>query len=96
LANYFARDARVREVKPVALILVLLAYNVARVLLTYFVGPLREEEDRTGHTPAWKGFDGYGWLWRVHRAASALFIVAIVSGAWTIFNLLRTPVVLPG
>ena len=78
------------------LIAVLLLYNVLRCVLTYFVGPLREEEERTDFTPSWKGFNGYAWLWRTHRVASVLFWVSIASGLYHLGTVLWTPVIVPG
>ena len=37
-----------------SLALALLAYNVCRGFLTWFVAPLRDEEERSGHTPPFK------------------------------------------
>jgi hypothetical protein len=34
----------------------LLLYSIARALLTYSIGPLRDEEERTGTTPAWADY----------------------------------------
>ena len=78
------------------LIAALLIYNVLRSVLTYFVGPLREEEERTGSTPLWDGFNGYAWLWRTHQVASVLFWLSIASGVYHLGTILWTPVLVPG
>ena len=81
---------------PALLVIALLLYNIFRGLLTYFVGPLREEEERTGFTPSWKGRNGYAWLWWTHRVASVLFWVSVASGIYHLGMALSTPVLVPG
>lgn len=56
---------------------VLLLYNLARAVLTYFVGPLRDDEERVGVSPAWAD---YGWLWRVHQVTSPVLVVSVFFG----------------
>jgi hypothetical protein len=70
----------------------LLLYNVARALLTYSIGPLRDEEERTGNTPA--RADYWPW-WRVHQVSALLLIVATVSGIYQIGTAWMTPVLVP-
>ena len=63
-----------------ALVLVLLTYNAGRGVLTYCVGPLRDQEARTDIFPAWSE---YRWLYVVHRAVVApLFFISVVSLLW--------------
>ena len=57
----------------------LLVYNVCRAVLTTMVGPLRDEEERSGHTPPIKGRFGYGWLVWPHKVVDVLFYVAMAS-----------------
>ena len=71
----------------------LIAYNVFRGVLTWFVGPLREEEERTGYTPA---LGSYRWLFRLHLAVRGLFWLAVGSLIWNGYHwLFATAVLLP-
>jgi uncharacterized protein YjbI with pentapeptide repeats len=54
----------------------LLLYNVARLFLTWKVGPLRDDEDRTYVTPA---RDDYGLLYGAHRVVQIVFYVSFAS-----------------
>lgn len=71
----------------------LVLYNVSRGLLTWRVGPLREEEERSGYSPALKE---YVWLIWPHRIVTVLLYVAIASFLWHAYNWLSVPVWLPG
>jgi uncharacterized protein YjbI with pentapeptide repeats len=70
----------------------LLAYNVLRLWLTWRVGPLREEEERSGHTPQRVDYNG---LWIAHRIIRILFWLAITSLVWHAFQWLGITVSLP-
>ena len=74
----------------------LLLYNLGRALLTWRVGPLRDEEERSGHTPEYKGLNGYGWLIWPHRVVQVLLLVALVSFVYHGVDWLTRPVWLPG
>ena len=52
----------------------LIAYNIGRLVLTFVVGPLRAEEDRSAHTPPrWPALSTEGkWCVRVARWVSQL------------------------
>ena len=69
-----------------------LACNGARTVLTYRIGPPRDEEERTGITPA---LAEYRPWWRVHQAAALLLVVATISGTYQLANGLMTPVLVP-
>lgn len=69
-----------------------LACNVARAILTYRIGPLRDEEERTGITLA---LAEYRPWWRVHQIAALLLIVATISGVYQLWTGLMTPVLVP-
>ncbi len=95
----------------------LIAYNILRAFLTWCVGPMRDEEERSGHTPrlwrdpfarlrairGWRAavrwwdswFEAYGWLYRLHRVAAGLLLVAIASFLWHAANWLILPVWIP-
>lgn len=81
------------------LVLALLLYNVARAVLTFFVAPLREEEERSGYTPPrgtlapWSG--GYAWLMPFHHAVRVLQWVALASLLWHAVHWLSLPVQVP-
>lgn len=59
-----------------SLSVLLLIYNAGRALLTYRIGPMREEEDRLGETPAWGEYRG---LFRIHQAITIMMAVAVAS-----------------
>lgn len=63
----------------------LLLYPVARTFLTYHVGPLREDEERVGVSPAWKD---YRPLWRLHQVTSPLLVVSVLFGMMRIVGAL--------
>jgi hypothetical protein len=77
---------------PAVLSAALLLYNVARALLTYFIGPLRDEEERTGNSPSWADYRPW---WRLHQVSAVLLVVATVSGLYEIATALTTPVLIP-
>ena len=64
---------------------VLLLYNLSRVILTYGVGPLRDDEERVGVSPAW---DDYRWLWRLHQFSSPVLVVSVLFGVVRILSAL--------
>ncbi|MFH1269040.1 MAG: pentapeptide repeat-containing protein, partial [Planctomycetota bacterium] len=70
----------------------LLFYNAVRAVLTYRVGPLRDDEERVGVSPAW---DDYKWLWRWHQITSPLLVMSIMFGLWRILSSLFTTVLVP-
>ncbi len=70
--------------------LVLIIYNLARALLTYFVGALREEEERSGYTPSLNGKVLYSTsldniLPISHHFRWRLFRVHLFSYGWMIY-----------
>jgi hypothetical protein len=73
----------------------LLVYNLCRGILTFFAGPLRDEEERSGYSPPLKGFNGYGWLWYLHCAVVVLLFLALTSFAYHLWDWLTRPVWLP-
>ena len=74
------------------LAIALITYNLIRAVLTRSVGPLRDEEERTGYAPALKS---YLWLFDLHRAASVLIWVATVAFAFNAYKWLTMTVALP-
>ena len=54
----------------------LLLYNAGRGLLTWKVGPLRDETEHSGYSPA---LSDYLWLYRVHQVVVVLLVVALVA-----------------
>jgi len=71
---------------------VLILYNFCRLLLTYFVGPLRDDEERSGVTPSWAD---YGWLLWPHRIFSILLYFAGVRIVYELVTTLTSNVYLP-
>ena len=70
-------------------VLLLIFYNVARYLLVRLVAPLRDEEERTGWSPA---YDDYGWMLWPHRFVSGLFWIAVSLFLWDMAWWLGAPV----
>ena len=70
----------------------LLLYNLCRALLTWKLGPLRDEEERSFYSPA---LDDYRWLYRVHRVVQFLLAVAVIALAYHGWVWGRTSVWLP-
>jgi hypothetical protein len=68
---------------------VLVAYNVCVFWLVRRVGPMRDEEVRSGYTPAWAD---YRRLVRLHGVCSALLYLSLVSFVWNMAELLTDPV----
>jgi hypothetical protein len=82
-----------RGLATILLTTTLLIYNFLRGLVTYYVGPLREEEERTNETPSW---ENYWHLWRAHQVLRVLFWVSVFSGSYQILQVLFTPVLVFG
>lgn len=66
------------------------AYNVVRGFLTYFVAPLRDEEERTGYTPGdWSCWVMYGfhyWFLNWFKYVSYLTSLFTVWKLWPLLN----------
>lgn len=81
------------RVWPTLLAVALLAYNFLIYWLVANVGPLRDEEARSGRSPRW---DNYRTLYeRWHRWATVLFDVSLLAGVWNygglLFRTIRVP-----
>jgi len=76
-----------------SLVVLLLLYNVGRAWLTYWSGLLREEEERSGHCPAWKE---YRSLYAMHKCVALLLFVASLSFVFHAWHWLTVPILLPG
>lgn len=64
------------KVCPSILAALLILYNLGLYLLITGVSPLRDEEERSGWSPAWKD---YSYLIWVHRGVTGLFYVSFAS-----------------
>lgn len=64
------------RVWPSVLAVLLVLYNVGLYILITSVSPLRDEEERSGWSPAWVD---YAWLIWVHRGVTGLFYVSFAS-----------------
>lgn len=76
----------------------LIVYNILRGFLTYRVAPMRDEEERSGVSPAWKGkmvWQGYRPLYWMHRAVSILFWLAFLVFLFNALHWLNLPVWVP-
>lgn len=58
------------------LAVVLLLYNASRAILTVNVGLLRDQEERSGYSPAWRN---YWWLHWIHRGIMQPLIVLVMA-----------------
>jgi hypothetical protein len=77
---------------PTVLAVALIVYNIGVYWLITSVGPLRDEEERSGWSPAWKD---YGYLRWVHRVVTFLFYVSVLSFLWNVWVLLNEVVWVP-
>lgn len=90
--------------------LILIFYNALRGGLTYFIAPLRDEEERSGYSPAWSGvsqmqhepkpyqrewWQGYRVLYYVHRVVSVLGLIALAAFVFNAWHWLGQPIYLP-
>lgn len=77
-----------------ALAILLLLYNIGRGWLTYQLGAMREESDRSGFAPYWKD---YKLAWYTHHYLMRwLMLIAVLSFAYHAWFWLTATVVLPG
>lgn len=77
---------------PVVLAAALILYNIGLYLLITSVSSLRDEEERSGWTPAWRE---YGYLIWIHRAVVVLFYVSFAAFIINVVDLLGEEVVIP-
>jgi len=83
----------------VALALALVVYNLARALLTWRVGVLRDAEDRSGYTPSWIAEDVYEGRprWqdppRFPRLSKLRSAIAGYGVLWQVHQLVMRPLV---
>ncbi len=81
-----------RGLLPTVLAAMLVLYNAGLYILITSAGALRDEEERSGYSPAW---NEYRHLVTIHYVVSFLFYVSLASFAWNLVDLLRTTVYLP-
>jgi uncharacterized protein YjbI with pentapeptide repeats len=74
------------------LALVLIVYNLCVFTLVYSIAPLRDEEERSGYSPAWPE---YRWLVWLHRIATVLLYVSLGSFVFNVWQLLSVPIWVP-
>ena len=65
-----------------ALASLLLIYNIARGWLTWRVGPMLEEQLRSGYTPSRKDYEGLGSWHLVMKFLVAVAVVSLMFHAW--------------
>lgn len=78
--------------------LTLMIYNVLRGILTYHVSAMKDEEQRSGYTPAWKGrhfWQGYRTLYKMHQAVNIIFYLAVMVFAFNTYHWLSQSVWIP-
>lgn len=71
---------------------VLILYNVGLYVLITCVSGLRDEEERSGWTPAWRE---YGYLIWIHRVVVLLFYVSVATFLYNIGELLGEEIAVP-
>jgi hypothetical protein len=67
----------------------LICYNILRVLLTWQVGALREEEERSHYAPTHRS---HAWLYWMHRFAFGLLFINIASLVYHAYDWLTRPI----
>ncbi len=77
---------------PSALAVLLIIYNIGIYCLITSVGPLRDEEERSGWSPEWKEYSYLTWI---HRMVTILFYVSFASFLWNSYELLNETVWIP-
>jgi uncharacterized protein YjbI with pentapeptide repeats len=77
---------------PVVLAAALILYNIGLYVLITCVSSLRDEEERSGWTPAWRE---YGYLIWVHRVVVVLFYVSFGAFVINVLDLLGEEVIIP-
>jgi uncharacterized protein YjbI with pentapeptide repeats len=77
---------------PATLAGMLIVYNIGLYVLIGRVSSLRDEEERSGWTPAWRD---YGYLVWVHRVVVVLFYVSFGSFLINMAHLLGEEVLIP-
>lgn len=75
-----------------ALAIALLLYNTGRGFLTRKVGAMRDEEERSGHAPAY--YD-YRRLFMLHRVVTVLWYVSVFTFGFHFYEWMKAPVYLP-
>lgn len=81
------------HVLPPVLAVLLVLYNFGVYWLITAVGPLRDEEERSGWSPAWKDY-GYLYYWW-HKPVTVLFYVSFAAFVWNMVGLMRQTVWVP-
>jgi hypothetical protein len=90
-----------REFTYWATAIALIVYNFGRAFLTLMVAPLRDEEERSGHAPAyrpdsyWQFRNAYGWMAWPHSVVRGLFAFAVIAFFFHLASWLNLPVLLP-
>ena len=69
--------------RPWFLVLLLFIYNGLRGFLTWWIGPLRDEEERSGYSPSWQS---YGYLRFFNMAVKGLLTVALITFAFHAYD----------
>lgn len=77
---------------PTILAVLLVIYNAGMYILVTWVGPLRDEEARSGRSPRWDAYRKLRW---VHRTVTALYYVSMFSFLWNVWELLSETVWVP-
>ena len=77
----------------------LITYNLLKAGLTWVVAPMRDEEERSGHTPNWAGerwWQGYRPLSWAHQVVWFMFWIAVFAFVYNAYDWLSRTVWIPG
>lgn len=75
-------------------VILLLVYNMLRLGLTYYVSPLRDEEERSGHSPSRSAY--LVWLYHVaHRLCGFLTLIALAAALIQFYRGMSAEVFVP-
>jgi uncharacterized protein YjbI with pentapeptide repeats len=80
------------KVWPTILAGLLILYNIGIYVLITSVSSLRDEEERSGWTPAWREYSPLIWI---HRAVVILFYVSVASFLINLGSMLGEEVLIP-
>jgi uncharacterized protein YjbI with pentapeptide repeats len=83
------------DILLVILLFTLILFNLSKIICTFFISSMRDEEDRTGYTPNCygEGVRGhYQWLYYVHLVNRSLFYLIVINAIISIYNFLNLQV----
>ncbi|MBA1138706.1 pentapeptide repeat-containing protein [Mesorhizobium neociceri] len=76
-----------------AIAMIILCYQAARLYLTMRIGPLIEAERQTGYTPRRSSFEGYLLLHLIVRVLGVIAVLLFIYELWDLWS--QRPIVIP-